>query len=118
MYCDLAIDLLAEMAVRALPVTVGRRLLGFFTCTDISKCDGRDPAATYVGTVMTAASASDYVRFDEDFEIGRKLVARSPFSLLAVVDRKSRLLGFISQDSIARALHQRKHHFEHVKSMR
>lgn len=101
-YCDDAFSLLNAMKVYALPVVVGRRFLGFFARTDVLKCGGLDVGSTYVGAVMTRASDCIYVQSDSRLDYARRKLRTSPYVLLPVLDRKQRLLGFITEESIDR----------------
>lgn len=102
MYCDYALQLLPATGPYAFPVIVGNRFLGFFGRSDASKCDGRDLASTYVGTVMTAASYCGYVCAATSLEWARRQLRTSRYPMLPVLDKEDRLLGFVTEESIER----------------
>ncbi|HET9095344.1 MAG TPA: CBS domain-containing protein [Candidatus Baltobacteraceae bacterium] len=101
-YCDYAFEILRALEAYALPVIAGKRFLGFFTLTDELKCGGRDRSSIYVGAVMRPASECRYVRADSNLEYARRELRRSLYSMLPVLDRNERLVGFVTEESIDR----------------
>lgn len=101
-YCDYAFSVLRSLDAFALPVTVGKRFLGFFTLADVFKCADRDPALTYVGSVMTPAAECGFAAPNASLEDAQERLLESPYSMLPVLDRNTTLLGFVTEEGIGR----------------
>lgn len=103
MYCEDAFGILRALDAFALPVTVGKHFLGFFSLTDVFKSAGRDSAALYIGSIMTPVSECGYLRANSSLEHARRELLRSPYPMLPVLDGDAALLGFVTKESLARS---------------
>lgn len=88
--------------VGALPVCDGDRLVGFLTDRDITvraTADGRNPANTTIGEVMTPDIAYCF----DDQKIGEAacVMAEKQIRRMPVRDRNKRLVGIVSLGSLA-----------------
>ncbi len=100
-----AVRLMSDERVGAVAVTYEGKLTGIFTERDLMirvVLEGRDPAATRIGDVMTAHCISA----KKDLSMGEALqiMTESHFRHLPVVDENDRVLGLLS---IRNLLHNR-----------
>ncbi|HEY7698021.1 MAG TPA: CBS domain-containing protein [Vicinamibacteria bacterium] len=100
-----AVRLMSDQQVGAVAVTREGKLTGIFTERDLMirvVLEGRDPAATRIGEVMT----ENCISAKKDMSMGEALqvMTESHFRHLPVVDENDRVLGLLS---IRNLLHNR-----------
>src|ERR671924_1614192 len=91
-----------ELDVGMLPVRSDDRLVGMLTDRDITvraTAEGRIPARTKVGNVMTKAVV--YCFDDQDIADAAKLMQEKQIRRLPVLSRQKRLVGIVSLGDVA-----------------
>lgn len=104
MSCAQALTRMIETRRRAVPIAVGRRLLGMLTLDDFAKLGTHDPHFVYVSAIMTPVERLHKLAPDVSGLEAFKELASSGHPQLPVVDDNGTLLGFITSETLARIL--------------
>lgn len=104
MTCSQALARMIETRRRAVPVAVGKRLLGILTLDDFAKLGEHDAQYVYVSAIMTPVSDLRKLSPDVSGLEALKQLASSGHQQLPVVDGSGILLGFITRETLARVL--------------
>lgn len=102
--CSQALARMIEARRRAVPVAVGKRLLGILTLDDFAKLGEHDAQYVYVSAIMTPVSDLHKLSPDVSGLEALKQLASSGHQQLPVVDADGILLGFITRETLARVL--------------
>jgi CBS domain-containing protein len=87
----------------SLPVVEGKKVVGVLTDRDITVrvvAEGRDPASTRLGEVMSKDIVS--IRDDSNLQEAERLMHDRQLRRLPVVDAKGELVGYLSLAKVAR----------------
>jgi CBS domain-containing protein len=103
MTCEAALREMMASRRRVLPVAFGDRFLGLVTLPDFAALDGRDPKSVYVTAIMTRLADLVAVAPDVSALDALKRLSESGHHQLPVVEGE-RLIGFISEGTLARAV--------------
>lgn len=103
--CDRALEMMASGRRRVLPVSAGDEFIGLLTLSDFAKIPRSNGAGlAAVGSIMTPAAQVVRVTPDTDALQALKELADSAFHQLPVVNQRGELSGFITSDTIRRAV--------------
>ncbi|HTJ24905.1 MAG TPA: site-2 protease family protein [Candidatus Limnocylindria bacterium] len=103
MTCESALREMVKSRRRVLPVALDGRFLGLVTLPDFATLDGRDPQSVYVTAIMTRLDDLVTVAPDVSALDALKRLSESGHHQLPVVE-DDRLIGFISEGTLARAV--------------
>ncbi|HET9096794.1 MAG TPA: site-2 protease family protein [Candidatus Baltobacteraceae bacterium] len=87
---------------RAVPISVGRRLLGIITLNDFAKLGTSDANYVYVSAIMTPVEQLQKLAPDLSGLEAFNELASSGHPQLPVVDQSGTLLGFVTRETLAR----------------
>ncbi|MGZ3504860.1 MAG: site-2 protease family protein [Vulcanimicrobiaceae bacterium] len=89
---------------RVMPVTTEGIFLGLLALSDFAKLEERDPNTIYVSAIMTPAKQLQTVTLATTALDAVKRLSKSGYHQLPVVDEAGRLCGFITRETVLRAL--------------
>ncbi len=102
--CAYALQQMISARHRTMPIASGGNLIGLVSLSDFAKIGNRNPGELYVTAIMTPAANLLTVAPETSALDAFKSLTASRYHQIPVVNGKGHLQGFISRDTVLRAL--------------